>query len=97
MWSYSNPLDVVSIVFRENLPTSTPGFVRSVRNLSARPNPAHLALATLQAVKAIITQNIDDLHQQSRRIRALHIRRPHAYGHLFGSALGLTLGPCGRR
>jgi NAD-dependent deacetylase len=36
--------------------------------LDARPNPAHLALAYLEKaglVRAVVTQNIDDLHRQS--------------------------------
>ena len=43
----------------------------------ARPNPAHKALAELEAagkLKAVITQNIDGLHQMagSRRVLELH-------------------------
>lgn len=78
MWSYSNPLDVASIwAFREQ-PAHFYTWIRplSRKFLSARPNPAHLALATLQKaglVKAIITQNIDDLHQQAGADRVLQI------------------------
>ncbi|MCD6375589.1 MAG: NAD-dependent deacylase [Caldisericaceae bacterium] len=50
-------------------------FYESFKN--ARPNPAHLALATLekgQRLKSIITQNIDYLHQQagSRQVIEYH-------------------------
>ena len=43
----------------------------------AEPNPAHLALAALEAkgiLKAVVTQNIDGLHQKagSRRVLELH-------------------------
>ena len=43
----------------------------------ARPNPAHLALAALERagkLKAVITQNIDGLHQQagSKEVLELH-------------------------
>ncbi len=78
MWSFSNPLDVASIwAFREQ-PTHFYNWVRplSRKFLSARPNPAHLALATLEKaglVKAIITQNIDDLHQQAGAERVLQV------------------------
>jgi len=60
--------------------------------LAAKPNPAHLALAKLCAaglLEAVITQNVDNLHQESgippekvielhgntRRIRCMHCRR----------------------
>ncbi len=48
-----------------------PGF------LAARPNAGHLALARLEAagrLRAVITQNIDELHQRagSRRVLELH-------------------------
>lgn len=56
-------------------------FYRFYRNkmifTQARPNPAHLALARLEAagkVRAVITQNIDGLHQAagSREVLELH-------------------------
>ena len=45
--------------------------------LEAKPNPAHRALAELEEMgllKAVITQNIDDLHQKagSKRVLELH-------------------------
>lgn len=45
--------------------------------LDAKPNPAHLALAKLEEMgklKAVITQNIDGLHQKagSRNVQELH-------------------------
>jgi len=60
--------------------------------LAAKPNPAHLALAQLCAaglLEAVITQNVDNLHQESgippekvielhgntRRIRCMHCRQ----------------------
>lgn len=57
----------------------------------ARPNPAHRALAALErrgVVTAVITQNIDGLHQAagSRRVLELH-----------GSVLRNTCTGCGRR
>lgn len=50
---------------------SIPGF------LAARPNAGHLALAKLEAqgrLRAVITQNIDELHQRagSRRVLEIH-------------------------
>lgn len=35
----------------------------------AQPNPAHDVIASLPRVAAIITQNVDDLHQRAARIR----------------------------
>lgn len=43
---------------------------------AARPNPGHLALADLEALgvlKALITQNVDDLHRQAGSKRLLEI------------------------
>ena len=42
----------------------------------AKPNPAHFALAELESIgklKAIITQNIDDLHQKARNKNVLEL------------------------
>ena len=53
-------------------------------NLDARPNAAHRVLAELEAcgkLKAVVTQNIDGLHQEagSKRVFELHgsVRRNH--------------------
>jgi NAD-dependent deacetylase len=43
---------------------------------AARPNPGHVALADLEALgvlKALITQNVDDLHRQAGSARLLEI------------------------
>ncbi len=63
---YSNPLDAWRL-FSERF-----GSLRDVK-----PNPAHIAIARLEEVglvKAVITQNIDGLHQAagSRRVVELH-------------------------
>lgn len=64
----------------------------------ARPNPAHLALATLERagrLAAVITQNIDGLHQAagSRRVLELHgsIHRNTCLGCGRGSGLDAVL------
>ena len=68
LWNEYNPMDVASIMaFRQN----PANFYRWVRPLAlkakqAKPNPAHYALAELEAagkLKGVITQNIDGLHQ----------------------------------
>ncbi|MEE0766996.1 MAG: Sir2 family NAD-dependent protein deacetylase, partial [Christensenellales bacterium] len=52
-------------------------YYKSVLLQSAAPNPAHYALARLEAagkLNAVITQNIDNLHQQagSKRVYPVH-------------------------
>jgi NAD-dependent deacetylase len=55
-----------------------PEFARAIDD--ARPNPGHIALAELEqmgVLKHIITQNVDDLHQQagSRAVTEIHGNR----------------------
>jgi NAD-dependent deacetylase len=50
---------------------------RMKKILEAKPNPAHLTLAEMErmgVIKAVITQNVDDLHREagSRRVVELH-------------------------
>jgi NAD-dependent deacetylase len=79
LWEKDNPMLVASIwAFRLNPKT----FYRWIRPmvktlLDAIPNPAHRALAEMEemgVLKAVITQNIDNLHQRagSRRVLELH-------------------------
>jgi len=79
LWEKDNPLLVASIwAFRLN-PKTFYNWIRPLAEtmLNAAPNPAHYALADLEArgiLKTIITQNIDNLHQRagSRRVLELH-------------------------
>jgi NAD-dependent deacetylase len=79
LWEEHNPLVVASIwAFRLN-PKSFYDWIRPMADtlLRAKPNPAHFALADLEEMgflKAVITQNIDNLHQRagSRRVLELH-------------------------
>lgn len=73
-------------------------FYRFYRNkmifTKARPNPAHLALACLEGagkVKAVITQNIDGLHQAagSREVLELHGSVHRNYCQQCGAFYGL--------
>jgi NAD-dependent deacetylase len=93
IWSRFNPAEIASLgAFRRD----PEGFYRWFRGLldpivAARPNPAHLALAALEAagrLGGVITQNIDGLHQRagSRRVFELH-----------GNLRGLTCLECGRQ
>lgn len=92
LWEKHNPMEVASLsVFR----THPERFYNWLRPLlqgiwSAQPNPAHRALAHLEAaglLKALITQNIDDLHQRagSRQVLEVH-----------GSLRTMTCPRCGK-
>ncbi len=78
LWEYVDPMEVASIWgFRED-PVR---FYRWIRPLAekmrrARPNPAHRGLAELEQgghVHQIVTQNIDDLHQQAGSRNVIHL------------------------
>lgn len=79
LWEKYDPMVVASIQsFRAN-PRLFYDWIRPLarQTAEAKPNPAHYALARLEAqgiLKAVITQNIDDLHTQagSRRVLELH-------------------------
>lgn len=70
LWERQNPMEVASLsVFRAH-PERFYGWLRPLLHgiWSAEPNPAHRALASLEkagVLKALITQNIDDLHQRA--------------------------------
>ncbi|NOY11405.1 MAG: NAD-dependent protein deacylase [Archaeoglobi archaeon] len=78
LWSKYDPEEVASIYgFRRN-PKAFWDFARELMvKVKAEPNPAHHAIAELERmgiVKAVITQNIDMLHQRagSSRVYELH-------------------------
>ena len=79
LWERYNPMLVASIwAFRLN-PKAFFDWIRPLANtlLNAQPNPAHIALSDLEEMgylKAVITQNIDNLHRKagSRRVLELH-------------------------
>ncbi len=79
LWEKANPMLVASIwAFRLN-PQTFYSWIQPMAELLLRapPNPAHYALARLEEMgilRAIITQNIDNLHQRagSRRVLELH-------------------------
>ena len=79
LWERSDPMEVASIyAFRRN-PEAFYAWIRPLvtKFLTAKPNPGHTAIAELEAggwLKAIITQNVDDLHQQAgaREVLELH-------------------------
>jgi NAD-dependent deacetylase len=79
LWEQANPMMVASIWAFRLKPRSFYDWIRPMVEvlLHAAPNPAHKALASLEEMgmlQAIITQNIDNLHQRagSRRVLELH-------------------------
>jgi NAD-dependent deacetylase len=79
LWAKVDPFAVASLFAFQSHPESFYHGMRPLarRLLEARPNPAHDALARLEAaglLKAVITQNIDGLHQAagSRRVHEVH-------------------------
>jgi NAD-dependent deacetylase len=79
LWERDNPAEVASIYgFRHN-PRHFYEWIRPLAQkiLDAQPNPAHIALARMEAagkLKSVITQNIDMLHTRagSQRVYELH-------------------------
>lgn len=79
MWERANPMEVASIYTFRRQPERFYSWIRPMVStmLTAEPNPGHRALAELEAggwLKAIITQNIDNLHQRAgaREVLELH-------------------------
>ena len=79
MWERADPMEVASLYAFRRDPELFYEWIRplAVALLMAEPNAGHRALAELEAdgwLKAIITQNIDDLHQRagSREVLELH-------------------------
>lgn len=79
LWDQADPLDVASIFAFRHSPQQFYEWVHPLSSLllEARPNPAHYALTALEQegrLKAIITQNIDDLHGKagSKTVYELH-------------------------
>lgn len=79
LWEQVDPMEVASIYgFRRN-PQAFFDWIRPLARqiMEAQPNPAHFALAELEqmgVLRAVITQNIDELHQRagSKRVLELH-------------------------
>jgi len=79
LWDQADPLDVASIFAFRHSPQHFYDWVHPLSSLllEAKPNPAHYALAALEQegrLKAVITQNIDDLHGKagSKTVYELH-------------------------
>lgn len=79
LWTIYDPMEVASIWAFSRRPEAFFEWVRPLARMirEARPNPAHYALARLEAagiLKVLITQNIDELHQKagSRNVIEVH-------------------------
>jgi NAD-dependent deacetylase len=70
LWERSNPMEVASLGVFQSHPERFYDWLRPLMQSiwAAKANPAHIALARLEAagiLKAVITQNIDDLHRRA--------------------------------
>lgn len=70
LWQRYDPMEVASLGVFQSRPEKFFDWLRPLLRTiwAASPNPAHLALAQMEAagiLKATITQNIDDLHQRA--------------------------------
>lgn len=78
MWEWADPLEIASVWGVRAEPER---FYRWLQPLAAKmraaaPNPAHTGFARLQALgllHAVVTQNIDDLHEQAGSQPVIHI------------------------
>jgi NAD-dependent deacetylase len=79
LWERTDPMEVASLSAFQADPRRFYAWFRPLLEhlLAAQPNPAHLALARLERdarLRAVVTQNIDGLHQRagSREVYELH-------------------------
>ena len=79
LWSRYNPMEYAHIQAFVDNPAKVWKLLRELEEiiLRARPNPAHTVLAELEKrgrLKGIITQNVDNLHQEagSRNVIEFH-------------------------
>lgn len=82
LWEKADPMRVASIQAFRRDPAAFYRWMRDAffRVHGAQPNAAHLALARLEAagrLRAVITQNIDDLHRRAGSLEVLEL-----HGHL---------------
>ncbi len=82
LWEQYDPMEVASIHAFRHKPEAFFSWIRPLARtmLVAQPNPAHQALAQLEAqghLQTIITQNIDGLHQRAGSQRVLEV-----HGHM---------------
>lgn len=78
LWTRYDPAEYASIAALRRDPERVWGFLRELRRTldEAAPNPAHEAIARLEAsgiVTHVITQNIDGLHQRAGNTRVIEL------------------------
>jgi NAD-dependent deacetylase len=78
LWNRYNPLEVASLRAFRYRPERFYAWMRSLAReiVQAQPNPAHYGLTRLEQggyLRAIITQNVDGLHQRSGARRVLEV------------------------
>ena len=85
LWAHVDPMRVASLTAFRRHPEEFYAFYRRRLSLlrQAQPNPAHRALAHMEragVLRAVITQNVDGLHQAagSRRVLEIHGSLRHA-------------------
>jgi NAD-dependent deacetylase len=78
LWQRFDPMEVASLDVFQARPARFYDWLRPLlrQTWQAQPNPAHLALAELEkagCIKAVVTQNIDDLHQRAGSNEVLEV------------------------
>jgi NAD-dependent deacetylase len=78
LWEKVNPMEVASIYAFRRHPEAFYDWLRPLGEIlsEAHANPAHIAMAKLEAegyLQAIITQNIDNLHQEAGSTKVLEV------------------------
>ncbi len=93
LWNKYDPFEVASLTAFRNHPEKFFDWIRPLTEIAqaAQPNPGHIALAKMENagyIQAVITQNIDGLHQKagSKHVIELH-----------GSAKSATCLSCGKK
>ncbi len=76
LWERFDPLEYASIRAFRRRPAKVWTLLKEMDAVitAARPNPAHFALATLEArglLRGIVTQNVDNLHQAAGSLRVV--------------------------
>jgi len=92
LWNKYNPFQVASLHAFRNDPESFFNWIKPLAETAehAEPNPAHIGLAKMEnagIIEAVITQNIDGLHQKAGSENVLE---------LHGSARTATCPKCGK-
>ena len=82
LWEKYNPSEYATIEAFHANPQKVWMMLKEMGSLleSSRPNPAHLALAELEKmghVRSVITQNIDNLHQDAGNKRVIEFHGSH--------------------